>query len=153
MLNSKSEANRACSHLSSGDNELIFALVDEKSFSLCTVIAEIYQTNGPTHRNWNKISIGALCFEKDYSKKSYYFRLYCLLQQKMVWEQEIYRHMDITITRSFLLTFEGEVIFNLPQFVQHFTREFFISAWNDCDELCLRRWSRKVLWDRNEDRE
>lgn len=109
MVNEKLKTHIACFHLSADDNELIFKLVNEKSFSLCTVIVELYQTAAPAHSMWKKNNVGALCFEKDYEKKSYYFRLYCLKQQKLVWEQEIYRHMSLVLGQPFLITFEGTV--------------------------------------------
>lgn len=104
-----SKANVACSHLSNDDNELIFNLVNEKSFSLCTAIAEVHQTTSPAHSMWIKFCVGALCFEKDYARKSYFFRLYCLMRHQLVWEQEIYRHMKVAPVRPYLLSFEGDV--------------------------------------------
>lgn len=109
MLNANPKVNVACTHLSAEENEMIFKLITEMSFSMCTVIAEVYQTSQPAHSIWSKKWIGALCFEKDYIKKSYFFRLYCLMRQQLVWEQEIYRHMDIALVRPFLLSFEGDV--------------------------------------------
>lgn len=109
MLKTNPKVNVACAHLSAEDNELIFRLIAQMSYSMCTVIAEVYQTTQPAHSMWNKHSVGALCFEKDYTKKSYFFRLYCLVRHQLVWEQEIYRHMNIALVRPFLLSFEGDV--------------------------------------------
>lgn len=109
MSNKKFEANVACSHLSFDENELVFSLINEHSFSLCTVVVEMYETLGPTHSVWNRVCAGILCFEKDYKEKSYFFRLYCLMRREMKYEQEIYRQMENFIERPYLLTFEGKV--------------------------------------------
>lgn len=108
-MNKKRDENVACKHLSSEDNELIFNQVGGNSFSLCTAIVELYHSNQSTHSAWEKISVGALCFEKDYEKRSYFFRLYCLMRHELVWQQEIYRNLNLSLSRSYLLTFEGDV--------------------------------------------
>lgn len=66
-------------------------------------------TQSPAHASWMKKWTGALCFIKDNIRKSYFFRLYCLKANRMVWEQEIYNGIEVTKPRPFLMVFEGQV--------------------------------------------
>lgn len=101
--------SRSSSYLSNEENELVFRLVGRRSVSQCTTVAQLYQTESPTHSRWIKRFTGALCFIKDNAKRSYYCRMYCLMRHEMVWEQEMYDTIDIARTRPYLLTFEGQV--------------------------------------------
>lgn len=107
---SSTKASKNSTHLSNEENELVFRLVGRRSVSQCTTIAQLYQTEGPTNSRWIKKHTGALCFIKDNGKRSYYCRMFCLMRHEMVWEQEMYDTIDITRTRPYLLTFEGQVM-------------------------------------------
>jgi neural Wiskott-Aldrich syndrome protein len=107
-MNSHKAENDSCFHLTSKENEEIFKNIQDRSLS--TVIAEVFETN--THKDWKRIGCGALCFEKDNIKRSYFFRHYCLKRGQKIWEQEIYRKIEIFKEKSFLLTFEGDVSFS-----------------------------------------
>lgn len=70
---------------------------------------QLWTTDPPNHDKWFKRHTGVLCFVKDGSKRSYYFRLYCPLKKTMIWEHEIYNEIKYLCIRSFFHTFEGEV--------------------------------------------
>ena len=76
---------------------------------MCTAVAQLFITEPPAHSHWKKRNTGALCFIKDSAKRSYYCRLYCLLRNELVWEQEMYDSIDITLPRPYLINMEGEV--------------------------------------------
>lgn len=100
-------------HLTNEENELVFTLVGSRNQSQCTAIAQLFQAGPPTYRHWMKRHTGVLCFVKDNAKRSYYFRLYCLLKHEMVWQHEIYEEIEISRVKPFLLTFEGHVRFSM----------------------------------------
>jgi neural Wiskott-Aldrich syndrome protein len=104
------KVSKSSSYLSSEENELVFRLVGRRCVSQCTTVAQLYQTEGPTHSRWIKKHTGALCFIKDNGKRSYYCRMFCLKRHEVVWEQEMYDTIDIARTRPYLLTFEGQVM-------------------------------------------
>uniref|UniRef100_A0A8W7P1E7 WH1 domain-containing protein n=1 Tax=Anopheles coluzzii TaxID=1518534 RepID=A0A8W7P1E7_ANOCL len=76
--------------------------------SLSTAVVQLYTTQSPAHASWVKRCTGALCFIKDNIRKSYYFRLYCLKANQMVWEQELYEKIEVTQPKPYLITFEGQ---------------------------------------------
>lgn len=69
----------------------------------------MFATDGPDGVHWIKRDVGILCLVRDNNKRSYFFRLFCLVQNRMMWEHEIYSGMQYLAPRSFLHTFEAEV--------------------------------------------
>ncbi|RNA38033.1 neural Wiskott-Aldrich syndrome [Brachionus plicatilis] len=57
-------------------------------------LVELNQSQGPSHTEWKTIISGKLVFQKDYGKKSYFFRLYPVdsntKSNDFVWEHEMY---------------------------------------------------------------
>lgn len=107
-LRTKRESDM-CGYLQPNENQLLLSLIPRGCRSLCTTIAQVYQTVPPKHSVWaNKIT-GVLCFIEDHTQKSYFMQLYCLVSHKMVWEQELYLEIKLTNENSFFITFEGAV--------------------------------------------
>ncbi|KAM8706424.1 hypothetical protein ACLKA7_010663 [Drosophila subpalustris] len=75
--------------------------------TLNTAVVQIYKTEGSAHSHWKKKHTGVLCFVKDSAIRSYFLRAYCLIQNELIWEHEIYDGLKIIKSRPFLLTFEG----------------------------------------------
>ncbi|XP_062537975.1 actin nucleation-promoting factor WASL isoform X3 [Armigeres subalbatus] len=103
-----SKANRASQLLTNEENEQLFDLLGKRCQTQCTAVVQLYMTQSPAHASWVKKWTGALCFIKDNIRKSYFFRLYCLKTNQMVWEQEIYNGIEVTKPRPFLIVFEGQ---------------------------------------------
>ena len=101
--------SRGNGNLSSDENYALFQLIGDKCQSLCTTIAQVFFQDSAVKSRWIKKHSGLLCFVKDNLKRSYYMRMYCLMQHKVVWEQEIYNELIIDKLRPFLLEFEGQV--------------------------------------------
>lgn len=78
--------------------------------ALVTCVIQLYHTQPPSHLQWIKKDTGVLCFVKDNARKNYFFRLYCLKRNNLIWEHEVYNDMDYIVSTEFLHTFEGEVI-------------------------------------------
>lgn len=75
--------------------------------SMCTSVVQLFTTDSPSHSLWIKRYTGALCFIKDNAKRSYYIRLFCLMKNDMMWEQEMYDAIEIRQIRPYLLNFEA----------------------------------------------
>lgn len=43
---------------------------------------QLWFSEKPYHKDWQKAHTGIICFVKDYSKKSYYFRMFNLPVRK-----------------------------------------------------------------------
>lgn len=76
---------------------------------MATTVVQLFATDGPDGVHWIKRDVGILCLVRDINKRSYFFRLFCLIQNRMIWEHEIYSSMQYLAPRSFLHTFEAEV--------------------------------------------
>ncbi|XP_075228899.1 actin nucleation-promoting factor WASL-like [Lycorma delicatula] len=94
--------------LSQEENEQVFSLLGHRCQTLATTIVQLFVTMGPDHNEWVKKDTGVLCLVKDNPKRSYFFRLYCLSRNRLVWEHEIYNEIDYLAPRRFLHTFEAE---------------------------------------------
>uniref|UniRef100_A0A182Q3W7 Wiskott-Aldrich syndrome protein n=1 Tax=Anopheles farauti TaxID=69004 RepID=A0A182Q3W7_9DIPT len=103
-----SKANRPSLLLTNEENDQLFRLLSRRCQTLSTAIVQLYTTQSPAHASWVKRCTGALCFIKDNLRKSYYFRLYCLKANQMVWEQELYEKIEVTQPKPYLITFEGQ---------------------------------------------
>lgn len=103
-----SKANRPSQLLTSDENEQLFSLLGKRCQTQCTAVVQLYMTQSPAHASWVKKWTGALCFIKDNIRKSYFFRLYCLKTNRLVWEQELYERIEVTKPRPFLIVFEGQ---------------------------------------------
>lgn len=77
--------------------------------SLCTAVVQLYTTEQPAHSIWIKRNTGVLCFVRDSLKRSYFMRLYCLLKNELVWEEEMYESIFVNKSKEYLLDFEGRV--------------------------------------------
>ncbi|KFB52280.1 hypothetical protein ZHAS_00020398 [Anopheles sinensis] len=103
-----SKANRPSLLLTNEENDQLFRLLGRRCQTLSTAVVQLYTTQSPAHASWVKRCTGALCFIKDNLRKSYYFRLYCLKANLMVWEQELYDKIEVTQPKPYLITFEGQ---------------------------------------------
>lgn len=65
--------------LSDQENDTLIQLIErENGVTLATAPIQLWLSVKPSHINWMKMHTGVICFVKDYSKKSYFFRLYSL---------------------------------------------------------------------------
>ncbi|CAH1368725.1 hypothetical protein MTP99_010211 [Tenebrio molitor] len=86
----------------------VFKLLGNRTQSLCTTVVQLFCTEPPYHSQWLKRDVGVLCFVKDNIRKNYFFRMFCLRKNMMVWEQEMYKNMEYQQSTEFLHIFEGE---------------------------------------------
>lgn len=93
--------------LSDEENATIFSMLGRKCFSLSTAIVELLLTEHP-HIKWTHRCYGVVCFVKDNPKRSYFIRVYDLIQSEPVWEQELYNTFEYREQRPFFHSFEAE---------------------------------------------
>nr|BAN20675.1 wiskott-aldrich syndrome protein [Riptortus pedestris] len=94
--------------LTQDENDTVFSLLGFKCQTMVTTVVELYTTGGPSSGEWQLRETGVLCFVKDSAKRSYFFRLYCPVRRKLLWEHEIYNNIDYLTPTPFLHTFEAE---------------------------------------------
>lgn len=77
-------------HLNENENQSLIQLIErEDGVTLATAAIQLWLSRPPRHTEWFKENTGIICFVKDYTRKSYFFRLYSL-SPKQLWEQELY---------------------------------------------------------------
>lgn len=76
---------------------------------LVTTVVQVFQTGAPDHGSWRKRDSGVLVLVKDNSRRSYFFRLYCITRRQLVWEHEVYSNMEYNTPKPFFHMFEAEV--------------------------------------------
>lgn len=111
--------NQNSSLLSTDENLQVFNLLGNKCVTLATTVVQLYTTIPPVHSQWSKKGTGVLCFVRDVNRKNYFFRLYNLKRDSMIWEHEMYNNMEYIESRPFFHMFEGEeniVAFNFANY-------------------------------------
>lgn len=76
---------------------------------MCTAVAQLYTTESPAHSIWIKRHTGVVAFIRDSSKRSYFIRVYCLLRNELVFEEEMYEQIYLNKSKDYLVDFEGRV--------------------------------------------
>lgn len=78
-----------------------------------TAVVQLYTTKDPDHSEWLKHYTGILVLTKDFLRRDYFFRLFCLNQSKKIWEHGIYDKMVYKTEVPYLHVFEGDVSINV----------------------------------------
>lgn len=132
----KKFANSPCELLSSEENEAVFALLGPKCVvstyqnivfsyffiqlitknkncnskqTLSTAVVEIFTTVSPLHSKYLEKIRGIACFVRDSNVRSHFIRLYCLVEHKLIYEEEMYISIKLSQPRPYLICFEGKV--------------------------------------------
>lgn len=100
--------NKASKLLNPEENSQIFRLLGNRCQTLSTAVIQLFFTEAPNHSYWLRKDTGVLCFVKDNIRKNYFFRLFCLRRNNMIWEHEMYNNLEYNETTSFFHVFEGQ---------------------------------------------
>ncbi|KAK6639970.1 hypothetical protein RUM43_008247 [Polyplax serrata] len=111
--------------LSREENLLLFSLLGAKCQSLASSVVQLFLTESPNHSHWKRKDAGIMCLVKDHTKRSYFFRLYCLTRKTLVWENELYNGLEYTAPRVWLHTFEAETCMAAFNFADEEEAKFF----------------------------
>lgn len=76
---------------------------------MSTAIVQLFTTEPPVHNSWMKRLNGIACFVRDCNRRSYFIRIYCLLNHELVWQEEMYESIILKKPLEFLVCFEGLV--------------------------------------------
>ena len=68
MAQTRSLKNCSSVYLNTGENEEIFKLITQDSKSVCTTIAQVFETKG-NKKDWIKKGSGVLCLQKNYATR------------------------------------------------------------------------------------
>ena len=111
--------------------------------SIATAVVQVLYPSPPSYSQWNKRHCGVLCFIKDNVKRSYFFRIFCLTKQELLWEQELYNSFEYHAPRPYFHTFEGDVSKSTYLFLLLSELYFCLSVgkpgWS---QFCRTSWSR-----------
>jgi neural Wiskott-Aldrich syndrome protein len=91
------------------ENDLILRLVGEKCMSQCTAVAHVFSSQDPSQWSWVRKYSGVLCFVKDFEKRGYFFRMFCLVKECMVWEHKLNDSVHLFQILPHAVRFEGKV--------------------------------------------
>ncbi|XP_046409601.1 neural Wiskott-Aldrich syndrome protein-like [Neodiprion fabricii] len=108
MKSGRLNEHRGSILLSKEENQEVFKLIGNRCQCLAAGVIQLYVTESPSHRDWIKRDTGVITLIKDNPRRSYFFRLYCLRRNAMLWEHEVYNSMDYKAPMSHFHTFEGE---------------------------------------------
>ncbi|EDO26964.1 predicted protein [Nematostella vectensis] len=94
--------------LSNEENDSVFNMLGRGCTTLATAVAQLLIALPESRTKWTKKATGAVCFVKDCSKKSYFIRVYDIIQKCMVWEQELYNQFKYFTSLPFFHTFAAD---------------------------------------------
>lgn len=123
MITTRRTKSDWSTHLGEHDHQVLEAhLNEEQSVSLVTCLAEVVLTLPNNQNRWHKMGTGVLCFVKDYSFRTYYFRLFSLdfcieasAKPELLWEQQLsfpFNYNKVTSKFHFFGTDFGYAGFN-----------------------------------------
>jgi len=113
------------------ENEQLFRLIGNRCKSIATAVVQVLYPSPPSYSQWNKRHCGVLCFIKDNVKRSYFFRIFCLTKQELLWEQELYNSFEYHAPRPYFHTFEGDESRVGLNFAEQAEAEFYLAAVKD----------------------
>jgi len=76
---------------------------------MASAVVQVFFADTAGRNQWNKRHCGVLCFIKDNTRRSYFLRVFCLDQNRALWEQELYSSFEYKSPRNYFHTFEGDV--------------------------------------------
>uniref|UniRef100_A0A0K0G1N6 WASp (inferred by orthology to a D. melanogaster protein) n=1 Tax=Strongyloides venezuelensis TaxID=75913 RepID=A0A0K0G1N6_STRVS len=78
--------NNGSIFLTPKENGELFNLLDIDEYAICCGVCGIFKTNKHFSPGWEMIGRGIVVYIKDYSKKLYSLKLFCLTTKRCVWE-------------------------------------------------------------------
>ncbi|XP_072027473.1 actin nucleation-promoting factor WAS-like isoform X3 [Amphiura filiformis] len=100
--------NRSSDLLSTYENEQLFNLLGKRCFTLATAVVQVFLAHPRSPKTWSKEHCGVACFVKDNPKRSYFIRVYDIVKERMVWEQELYNQFKYQTPKQFYHVFATE---------------------------------------------
>ncbi|OCT66358.1 hypothetical protein XELAEV_18042614mg [Xenopus laevis] len=101
-MGARLQDNISSSLLLPQENQKLFQLLGRKCTTLATTVVQLLVAQGRDW--WTKQFVGVMCLVKDNPRRSYFFQLFDLRAEKMVWEQEIYEQLNYNTPRLYFHT-------------------------------------------------
>ncbi|XP_072287445.1 actin nucleation-promoting factor WAS isoform X2 [Pyxicephalus adspersus] len=99
----RTQENVPSALLMAQENQKLFQLLGRKCMALATTVVQLYLA--PSNDHWVKQCCGVLCLVKDNPKRSYFMRIYSIMEEKLIWEQELYQQLSYHSSRPYFHTF------------------------------------------------
>uniref|UniRef100_A0A0N4ZEM8 WH1 domain-containing protein n=1 Tax=Parastrongyloides trichosuri TaxID=131310 RepID=A0A0N4ZEM8_PARTI len=102
--------NKGSMLLTIEENEELFRLLESEQYAICSGIVRVLKANKLFSPGWEQVGRGVLVYIKDYGRKLYCLRLYCLPTKRFIWEQILYTNFMpvFGFERNDTLEFEGD---------------------------------------------
>ncbi|KAI1293038.1 Wiskott-Aldrich syndrome protein [Halotydeus destructor] len=80
--------NQKSDLLTDEDNELVFQLLGNQCYALATAVVDLHVQwiSKPSYSTWDKMATGVACFVRDTVSRSYFIRVFDLLDRYQTWE-------------------------------------------------------------------
>ncbi|XP_048011429.1 neural Wiskott-Aldrich syndrome protein-like isoform X1 [Megalobrama amblycephala] len=115
--------------LTQQENETLFSYLGKKCSSLCSAVVQVY--GAERNSSWVKRCCGVACLVKDGQKRSYFIRVFDMKEGKVLFDQEFYNNFLINSSRSYFITFAGDMCQIGLNFASEEEAKRFRSAAND----------------------
>ncbi|KAK9975553.1 hypothetical protein ABG768_020804 [Culter alburnus] len=115
--------------LTQQENEVLFNYLGRKCTSLCSAVVQVY--GAERNSSWVKKCCGVACLVKDGQKRSYFIRVFDMKEGKVLFDQEFYNNFVINSSRSYFITFAGDMCQNGLNFASEEEAKRFRSAANE----------------------
>ncbi|CAJ0940705.1 unnamed protein product [Ranitomeya imitator] len=74
--------------------------------TLATTVVQLLLS--PSNDHWIKQSCGVVCLVKDNPKRSYFIRIYDIMEEKLIWEQELFQQLMYLTPCPYFHTFPSD---------------------------------------------
>uniref|UniRef100_A0A0N5A390 FERM domain-containing protein n=1 Tax=Parastrongyloides trichosuri TaxID=131310 RepID=A0A0N5A390_PARTI len=79
--------NNGSNLLTDDENQRLFRLCGPNSSVLAAGVCQLLRSSNKPIPAWEIVAPGIIVFYKDYERRLYCLRLYCLAREELVWEQ------------------------------------------------------------------
>ncbi|XP_038066448.1 neural Wiskott-Aldrich syndrome protein-like [Patiria miniata] len=94
--------------LSKSENDQVVNLLGSRCLTLATAVVQVFLAQPPN--SWTKRCCGVACFVKDKNLRSFFIRVYDIVNRMKLWEQELYNQFKYIVAdgQPFFHTFETD---------------------------------------------
>ncbi|XP_073397386.1 actin nucleation-promoting factor WAS [Dendrobates tinctorius] len=102
----RTQENAPSALLLATENQKVIQLLGRKCMTLATTVVQLLMS--PNNDHWIKQSCGVVCLVKDNPKRSYFIRIYDIMEEKLIWEQELYQQLIYLTPCPYFHTFPSD---------------------------------------------
>ncbi|OQV18373.1 putative Wiskott-Aldrich syndrome protein [Hypsibius exemplaris] len=94
--------------LNKQENELLFDVIGPRCTTLASAVVQVLFSDQGRPPRWNLYCCGVATFIKDNGKKSFFIRIFDIMERAILWEQELYHEIRYSQTLPYFHTFETD---------------------------------------------